>query len=376
MKVFFILFISLFLFSSCKPLSDLTEINSEQLSISVEKDLISSKDQDFIKTINASNLNTIIIPEDKSHLIDQIMSDKSGDTLNLSNLFIQTLKQGKSISYEYDVKEGDVLNYSFSNNKSGKIEEILIYEGDKIRFAHNNLKRNKSIDGSFQIIQDNKIILKITNYGFFKSNLSVKLDNISKNFKTEKLLDSIVGKEIITQKITDTIFMVDPNKIFSLPPYLDITNKPELSIPINIENIENTIGWGYWISLNQDELNSFNRVIEDGNEDPLLVYAKSEIFKNNFDFYLPITNSPYVELKLQSNYDLKSSLNSERNFDFFVYDFSEFDEIPEFFLNFKNYSKLYDYKVTFKLVRAIKIDKLVEKEIDIVKNYIKIIKNN
>ena len=376
MKVFFILFISLFVFSSCKPLSDLTEINSEQLSISVEKDLISSKDQDFIKTINASNLNTIIIPEDKSHLIDQIMSDKSGDTLNLSNLFIQTLKQGKSISYEYDVKEGDVLNYSFSNNKSGKIEEILIYEGDKIRFAHNNLKRNKSIDGSFQIIQDNKIILKITNYGFFKSNLSVKLDNISKNFKTEKLLDSIVGKEIITQKITDTIFMVDPNKIFSLPPYLDITNKPELSIPINIENIENTIGWGYWISLNQDELNSFNRVIEDGNEDPLLVYAKSEIFKNNFDFYLPITNSPYVELKLQSNYDLKSSLNSERNFDFFVYDFSEFDKIPEFFLNFKNYSKLYDYKVTFKLVRAIKIDKLVEKEIDIVKNYIKIIKNN
>lgn len=376
MKVFFILFISLFLFSSCKPLSDLTEINSEQLSISVEKDLISSKDQDFIKTINASNLNTIIIPEDKSHLIDQIMSDKSGDTLNLSNLFIQTLKQGKSISYEYDVKEGDVLNYSFSNNKSGKIEEILIYEGDKIRFAHNNLKRNKSIDGSFQIIQDNKIILKITNYGFFKSNLSVKLDNISKNFKTEKLLDSIVGKEIITQKITDTILMVDPNKIFSLPPYLDITNKPELSIPINIENIENTIGWGYWISLNQDELNSFNRVIEDGNEDPLLVYAKSEIFKNNFDFYLPITNSPYVELKLQSNYDLKSSLNSERNFDFFVYDFSEFDKIPEFFLNFKNYSKLYDYKVTFKLVRAIKIDKLVEKEIDIVKNYIKIIKNN
>lgn len=376
MKVFFILFISLFVFSSCKPLSDLTEINSEQLSISLEKDLISSKDQDFIKTINASNLNTIIIPEDKSHLIDQIMSDKSGDTLNLSNLFIQTLKQGKSISYEYDVKEGDVLNYSFSNNKSGKIEEILIYEGDKIRFAHNNLKRNKSIDGSFQIIQDNKIILKITNYGFFKSNLSVKLDNISKNFKTEKLLDSIIGKEIITQKITDTIFMVDPNKIFSLPPYLDITNKPELSIPINIENIENTIGWGYWISLNKDELNSFNRVIEDGNEDPLLVYAKSEIFKNNFDFYLPITNSPYVELKLQSNYDLKSSLNSERNFDFFVYDFSEFDEIPEFFLNFKNYSKLYDYKVTFKLVRAIKIDKLVEKEIDIVKNYIKIIKNN
>tara|TARA_B100001093_G_scaffold66104_1_gene56063 strand:- start:33900 stop:35030 length:1131 start_codon:yes stop_codon:yes gene_type:complete len=376
MKVFFILFISLFVFSSCKPLSDLTEINSEQLSISVEKDLISSKDQDFIKTINASNLNTIIIPEDKSHLIDQIMSDKSGDTLNLSNLFIQTLKQGKSISYEYDVKEGDVLNYSFLNNKSGKIEEILIYEGDKIRFAHNNLKRNKSIDGSFQIIQDNKIILKITNYGFFKSNLSVKLDNISKNFRTENLLDSIVGKEIITQKITDTIFMVDPNKIFSLPPYLDITNKPELSIPINIENIENTIGWGYWISLNQDELNSFNRAIEDGDEDPLLVYAKSEIFKNNFDFYLPITNSPYVELKLQSNYDLKSSLNSERNFDFFVYDFSEFDEIPEFFLNFKNYSKLYDYKVTFKLVRAIKIDKLVEKEIDIVKNYIKIIKNN
>ncbi len=376
MKVFFILFISLFLFSSCKPLSDLTEINSEQLSISVEKDLISSKDQDFIKTINASNLNTIIIPEDKSHLIDQIMSDKSGDTLNLSNLFIQTLKQGKSISYEYDVKEGDVLNYSFLNNKSGKIEEILIYEGDKIRFAHNNLKRNKSIDGSFQIIQDNKIILKITNYGFFKSNLSVKLDNISKNFKTEKLLDSIVGKEIITQKITDTIFMVDPNKIFSLPPYLDITNKPELSIPINIENIENTIGWGYWVSLNQDELNSYNRAIEDGDEDPLLVYAKSEIFKNNFDFYLPITNSPYVELKLQSNYDLKSSLNSERNFDFFVYDFSEFDKIPEFFLNFKNYSKLYDYKVTFKLVRAIKIDKLVEKEIDIVKNYIKIIKNN
>ena len=376
MKVFFILFISLFVFSGCKPLSDLTEINSEQLSISVEKDLISSKDQDFIKTINASNLNTIIIPEDKSHLIDQIMSDKSGDTLNLSNLFIQTLKQGKSISYEYDVKEGDVLNYSFLNNKSGKIEEILIYEGDKIRFAHNNLKRNKSIDGSFQIIQDNKIILKITNYGFFKSNLSVKLDNISKNFRTENLLDSIVGKEIITQKITDTIFMVDPNKIFSLPPYLDITNKPELSIPINIENIENTIGWGYWISLNQDELNSFNRAIEDGDEDPLLVYAKSEIFKNNFDFYLPITNSPYVELKLQSNYDLKSSLNSERNFDFFVYDFSEFDEIPEFFLNFKNYSKLYDYKVTFKLVRAIKIDKLVEKEIDIVKNYIKIIKNN
>ena len=83
MKVFFILFISLFVFSSCKPLSDLTEINSEQLSISLEKDLISSKDQDFIKTINASNLNTIIIPEDKSHLIDQIMSDKSGDTLNL-----------------------------------------------------------------------------------------------------------------------------------------------------------------------------------------------------------------------------------------------------------------------------------------------------
>lgn len=374
MKIFQLLLLVLII-SSCKTLSDLNEVNLQDLSTTDEKKILNSEDQDFIKKINSSESKVIMIPQDKSYLIDEIIRDLPSDTLNLSNLFIQTLKRGKPVSYEYDVKQGDIVYFSFTNNKSGNIEEIILYEGDKVRFAHNNLKRKKSIDGSFEVINDNKLVLKITNYGFFKSNINIKLKNISKKIKTEKLFDSVVGKEIITQKITDTIFVVDDNKIFSLPPYLDITNKPELTIPISLDNIENTIGWGYWISLNQDELDRFNKEIEDGNEDPLIVYAKSEIFKNNFDFNLPIINSPYVELELKSNYELSSSLNSERNYDFFTFNFSSFDKTPKFFLNFKNYSKLYDYVVTFKLVRAIEIDKLVEKEIDIVKNYIRIVKN-
>ena len=89
MKIFQLLLLVLII-SSCKTLSDLNEV--KDLFTTDEKKILNSEDQDFIKN-KFSESKVIMIPQDKSYLIDEIIRDLPSDTLNLSNLFIQTLKE-------------------------------------------------------------------------------------------------------------------------------------------------------------------------------------------------------------------------------------------------------------------------------------------
>tara|TARA_Y100000385_G_scaffold291280_1_gene368311 strand:- start:1048 stop:2196 length:1149 start_codon:yes stop_codon:yes gene_type:complete len=373
----YLCFFLLFLYS-CKSISDLSQKISNDISDSKNKfsenknSFLNISDKKFIDSLKTVELSSIIIPEEKFHLLEYIKDFKAKDTLNLSNLFIQTLNRGKIITYDFNVKKNDIINYEFRNNKSPKIEEILIFEGDQIRFSHINLKRNEDVLGSFKILSENKIILQIKNNGLFKSNLKIILDNISENNNMQTVKDSIVGKENLIENKIDTLFVLENSKTFILPPYLDITNDTELTIPISFNKEEEVIAWGFWISMMNSDLENYKFYTEEFGEEPLISYAKSEFLKKDINYKLPISKNPYVELKTESNNQLLPSINSERNFNFFTNKDSVFSNQQKGFLYLKNFSKLYDFKLTLKIVKVIKSNRLIEKEKNIVKDFIKI----
>ena len=382
MKTFPRLLLFFLIFSSCNLLENLTKKNETvdfDQTNNIQKlnlDDLSADDKSKLDSLSSIYIESseVIVNSEDNNLIDYILNDSKGDTIILSNLSVQTLTRGKTSSYNYDGKKNDVFSYEFQNNGSKKINSISLLEGEQIRFAYSNLRKKNKINGSFKVLEDNQIVLNIVNNGFFKSNLKVIIKQIANNYKTEVIKDSVIGYEKAFQKVTDTLYIIDQNKDYKISPYLDITNSTSLSIPINFKNDEKILAWGFWFSLNKEDLDSYIAITESNEEDPLILFAKSELGNKNRKNYLPITKNPFVETSLELVYDATPSLNSEKNFNFFIEDSLSLKKFNKGFLNFKNYSKLYDFDVNYKLLKVISRVRLVEVEVPILNNFIRIVK--
>ena len=372
-SIFFLIIIAIF---SCKNLKELSsKIQSFDTSLnninSINTDLLNDNELNKLDSLNLifNNSDKVLVPNENSNLVDYLISLKSGDTIVLSNLSVQTLNKGQTSSYEYPLLKNDIISFRFLNDGSNKIEQISILEGDQIRFAKSNLKRRKLVSGSFKVLDHNNIVINITNNGFFKSNLKIDLKKIVKKYKTVVIKDSIIGTEIINQKKTDTLFLLDKDQNFLLKPYIDITSTKDISLPISFDENENILGWGYWFSLYPEDLLKYKNILDESGKDPLTSFAISEFEKDGTEIFLPITKNPYVETSLNFKGELNSSNRSEKNFDFFIRDSTNF---MNGFLKFKNYSKLYEFKINFKLLKVVSKTGIIEKEVNVLNDFIKI----
>ena len=119
----------------------------------------------------------------------------------------------------------------------------------------------------------------INKKGFSRATLRVKVKKIlGSNLIVEKLLDSIEETKMVVREVTDTVYHLIDDKQYFLSAQLDFSNSHEIRMPVIIKDLENVIGWAYWIGLD-DDINQYEELTKITFEDPLKLFAKTELLK-------------------------------------------------------------------------------------------------
>jgi hypothetical protein len=165
---------------------------------------------------------------------------------------------------------------------------------------------------------------------------------------------------MVVKEVSDTLYHLVDEKQYTLASVLDITNIHQLKIPLIVDDLDNLLGWGYWIGLSSSDAVEYSRLHELEFEDPLKLFAKSELLKTSSSFTLPKTFDQNVRIDFKKNSDDNPSLNSTDTYSFYRSDSLSNELKGE--LKITNLSKLYDYMITLKMVGVNIVKSKVEEE--------------
>lgn len=308
----------------------------------------------------------------ESFLLDYIKSGSSKDTIYLTNIALRSPINGETETFNYDVKQDDIIFYEITNTNPHKLKKIEIKEGNTTRFLKNNLKKRETVKGQIKISSDNTLSLEVSNNdfiknkGLFKSNIDISIKKLTPDlkFNAEIRADTIIETRLVEQEVNDTIFKIIDQNVFNLGPRLDITKRHSQSFEINIDEFETLLGWSYWIGIGKDDITQFNELSSD--ENPLITFSKNELIKGENQIALPKSSNRDVKLTIKNESLDVRSLNYSNNFAFYKSDrYTEKNtKKAEVFLS--NLSTLYDYDVNH-YVAAVGI---VKKKTEIMKDMI------
>ena len=311
------------------------------------------------------NDGSVKINPAEAYLIDYLRPKQNLDTLFLANLYFETGKKGIPVAFQYQVKKDDQIFFEFENKKSWKIKKIEIIEGGESRFNHTNLKKKKLVKGSLTIQNDNIMTINVVKNGFFKSVIKMKIRKLSKpqSYSVEMVKDTLIETRTVLEEVVDTLFVKVEDRKYSLSPRLDITNANRMDFPIEVKKVENLIGWGYWLGLNQEDLENYKTLAETNEEsEPLISFIKSELNIIEENTYLPRSENPDLYFNLRKLVTDTPSLNTQTNYGFFISEPSPQTQKAKIYL--ANKSKLYEHNISL-LVVAVNVEyskKEVEKE--------------
>lgn len=311
------------------------------------------------------NDGSVKINPAEAYLIDYLRPKQNLDTLFLANLYFETGKKGIPVAFQYQVKKDDQIFFEFENKKSRKIKKIEIIEGGESRFNHTNLKKKKLVKGSLTIQNDNIMTINVVKNGFFKSVIKMKIRKLSKpqSYSVEMVKDTLIETRTVLEEVVDTLFVKVEDRKYSLSPRLDITNPNRIDFPIEVKKVENLIGWGYWLGLNQEDLENYKTLAETNEEsEPLISFIKSELNIIEENTYLPRSENPDLYFNLRKLVTDTPSLNTQTNYGFFISEPSPQTQKAKIYL--ANKSKLYEHNISL-LVVAVNVEysqKEVEKE--------------
>ena len=298
-----------------------------------------------------------------------ILSDQiKNDTVYLANLVTKTETKGTPLSFQYTGLKNDNFYFEIECLKNNSLSELIFggidiefVEGDQVRYQYSNLKKKDKIKGSFKVLDDNPVTFNITKRGFTKSALKVKvLKTLGSNLIVERVIDTLEENQMVIKEVSDTIYHLVDEKQYNLAPYLDITNPHKLKIPLVIDNLENLLGWAYWIGISKSDIDNYSQLYELIFDEPLKLFAKSELIKTSSKFTLPKTLNENLKIDFKNNSDDNISLNSTISYSFFKTDSLSNPLKGE--LRITNLSKLYDYMITLKTVGVNIVKSKVEEE--------------
>lgn len=298
-----------------------------------------------------------------------ILSDQiKNDTVYLANLVTKTETKGTPLSFQYTGLKNDNFYFEIECLKNNSLSELIFggidikfLEGDQVRYQYFDLKKKDKIKGSFKVLDDNPVTFNVTKRGFTKSALKVKVKKtLGSNLIVERVIDSLEENQMVIKEVSDTIYHLVDEKQYNLAPYLDITNPHKLKIPLVIDNLENLLGWAYWIGISKSDIDNYSQLNELIFDEPLKLFAKSELIKTSSKFTLPKTLNENLKIDFENNSDDNISLNSTISYSFFKTDSLSNPFKGE--LRITNLSKLYDYMITLKTVGVNIVKSKVEEE--------------
>ena len=174
------------------------------------------------------------------------------------------------------------------------------------------------------------------------------------NLIVERKKDSIEETKLVMREVSDTIYQLIDEKQYILAPQLDLTKDHQIEIPLIFDKVDNFIGWGFWIGLNKSDFENYKKLSEILTEEPLMLFAKTEITKSASKFSLPHSMDTNLNVNFSNYSEDNPSLNSTSNFKFFISDSLNYLNIGK--LKIENKSKIYDYLITLKAI-AVNIQK-------------------
>ena len=298
-----------------------------------------------------------------------ILSDQiKNDTVYLANLVTKTETKGTPLSFQYTGLKNDNFYFEIECLKNNSLSELIFggidiefLEADQVRYQYFDLKKKDKIKGSFKVLNDNPVIFNVTKKGYTKSSLKVKVKKtLGSNLIVERVIDSLEENQMVIKEVSDTIYHLVDEKQYNLAPLLDITNPHKLKIPLFIDNLENLLGWGYWVGISKSDIDNYSQLYELIFDEPLKLFAKSELIKTSSKFTLPKTLNENLKIDFKNNSNDSISLNSTISYSFFKTDSLSKPLKGE--LRITNLSKLYDYMITLKTVGVNIVKSKVQEE--------------
>ena len=286
----------------------------------------------------------------------------------MANLVTKTETKGTPLSFQYTGLKNDNFYFEIECLKNNGLSELIFggvdiefVEGDQVRYQYFDLKKKDKIKGSFKVLNDNPVIFNVTKKGYTKSSLKVKVKKtLGSNLIVERVIDSLEENQMVIKEVSDTIYHLVDEKQYNLAPLLDITNPHKLKIPLFIDNLENLLGWGYWVGISKSDIDNYSQLYELIFDEPLKLFAKSELIKTSSKFTLPKTLNENLKIDFKNNSNDSISLNSTISYSFFKTDSLSKPLKGE--LRITNLSKLYDYMITLKTVGVNIVKSKVQEE--------------
>jgi len=354
--------------SQKKTKSTVPNYSSSQEIIEVNRD----SGEDKVSAIKLDSLKqklqadgSLTVDPAEAYLIDYLKPEQNPDTIFLANLYIETGKRGIPIAFQYQVNKNDQIFFEFENLKSKTIQKIEIIEGNESRFNHINLKKKKKVGGSLTIQSDNTMTINVLKKGFFSSAVKMKIRKLpkAKAYSVKMVKDTLIETRTVVEEVIDTLFAKIDEKKYSLSPRLDITQSSRIDFPITIDEVDNLIGWGYWLGLDQEDINNYDALAQtDQDAEPLIGFIKSELNLREDHVYLPRAQNPDLNLRIEKWVSDTPGLNNAKNFGYFSVSANSQNQKATIYV--ANKSKLYSYDISLMVV-AVNLEysqKEVEKE--------------
>ena len=317
----------------------------------------------------------IKIKKYEAFLVDILSDQMENDTIFLANLFTETNNKGIPLSFQYDAQQNDIFLFEIEcmrlNSLSGLVfggVDVEFLEGSQTRFQHFDISKAEKVSGSFKVISDNPVVFNIIKKGYSKALLKVSIKKVlGANLIVEHIKDSVQQVKTVIREVSDTLYHLVDEKQYSLAPQLDLTKGHEIEVPVIIDKIENVIGWGFWIGLNQSDSKNYEKLSELLAEEPLALFAKAELTKKASPFSLPHSEEDYLNINFSNHSKDTLSLNSFDTYQFFKTD--SLADPNKGRLTIQNKSKLFDYLITLKTIAVnIKKSKVQEEQITYKRN--------
>ena len=303
------------------PETDLNITNGNSLEDKFKEEvdaLIKTKQQDLSSyyenyldslKLKLKDSGSVKIKGYEDFLVNILSNQIKNDTVYLANLVTKTETKGTPLSFQYTGLKNDNFYFEIECLKNNSLSELIFggidiefLEGDQVRYQYFDLKKKDKIKGSFKVLDDNPVTFNVTKRGFTKSALKVKVKKtLGSNLIVERVIDSLEENQMVIKEVSDTIYHLVDEKQYNLAPYLDITNPHKLKIPLVIDNLENLLGWAYWIGISKSDIDNYSQLYELIFDEPLKLFAKSELIKTSSKFTLPKTLNENLKIDFENN---------------------------------------------------------------------------
>lgn len=349
---------------------------SKKHNLKDEKELNNLYNSKFLDSLKSllNEKKLLQIDSAENFLLQHLTREETTDTIVISYLNIQSPTKGEVATYTYDVLAGDHIIYEITNGKH-EIKNIEFIEGETTRLKLSDIKKRTITKGSFKIVKDNKLILNISNPGFFRnkgllgSNVNIKIKKVIevKGTTTKIVNDTTYVTKMVNKTINDTVYKLEDTKKFKLEPTINITKRNSFSFPIVITSTDKLIGWGYWIGTTDNEFESYKNAQIDG-EETIISYAKQELKESKPNVSLPKYEGKDLEILILNQSLDSRTLNFDTNFAFYRTD----NLIPRVSkkaeVRITNRSTIYDYTINYRLVTAsiVSQNKMIETKIPVI----------